>query len=322
MKADTRDVPEFRDKLFVVDKAVGPSSFDVVAAFRRATKIRKVGHTGTLDPRADGVLLICTGIATRAAEHFVNLEKEYLFTATLGVETSTLDAEGEVMSETPCPDFTSGQIVETARSFVGDYEFTPPAFSALKKDGKRLYESARAGEAVEPEKRTVTVYDCVVKEIDLPHVTCSVRCSRGTYVRSLARDFGMRLGIGAHVSRLTRARIGPFERAGAFPSEKLVRKDLAELRGLDLARALDFLPGVVLEEKAVKALRYGTLPGTRDVVETIGTAAAGQPVRILDQSGVLLAVGRRNPGKRRNPLLLVDKFRMFAGVGRGTVTRR
>lgn len=311
MKRDIENSPRFNDRLFVLDKCAGPSSFDVVAAFRRATGIRKAGHTGTLDPRADGVLLICTGVATRAAEHFVNLEKEYLFTLTLGIETTTLDAEGDIVRETPCPPFDRGTIEATARSFIGDYEFTPPVFSAIKKNGQRLYRSARAGERVEAENRTVSIYDCKVVDVDLPRVTCNVCCSRGTYVRSLARDFGVRLGIGAHVSRLTRTRIGPFQRAGAFPSHKLGGDDLSDLRGLDLARALDFLPGVVLDEKAQKALRYGTIPTTRDVVETIGKTAPGRPVRMLDKSGGLLAIGHRNPGRRRNPLLLVDKFRMF-----------
>lgn len=302
---------KFNHKMFVIDKSEGPSSFDIVSAFRRATRIRKVGHTGTLDPLADGVLLICAGLATRAVEHFMNLEKVYDFVIRLGVETTTLDAEGDVIRETPCPDFAADRILETAQSFVGDYEFTPPAFSALKKEGKRLYQVARAGGVPEVENRTVKIYDYNVHSIELPFVTCTVRCSRGTYVRSLARDFGERLGVGAHISRLTRTRIGPFERSDSFPSSKLVEKDISDLRGIELGDALDFLPGVVLEEKARRALKYGRLPVTRDVVKTIGELPPDGPVRMLDETGFLLAVGRRHTDKKRSPFQLVDSFRLF-----------
>jgi tRNA pseudouridine55 synthase len=311
MNREVADEGQFNHKMFVIDKSVGLSSFDVVSAFRRATRIRKVGHTGTLDPLADGVLLICAGLATRAVEHFMNLEKVYNFVIRLGVETTTLDSEGEVTRDTPCPDFPAERIYDTAESFVGDYEFTPPAFSALKKEGKRLYQVARAGGTVEVEKRTVKIHDCEVLAIDLPHVTCTVRCSRGTYVRSLARDFGARLGIGAHISRLSRTRIGPYDKANAYPSAKLVDRDISDLRGFELGDALGFLPGVILEEKARRALRYGRLPVTRDVVKTIGELPDDGPVRMLAESGSLLAVGQRNTGRKRSPFQLVDSFRLF-----------
>lgn len=302
---------ELDDKLFVIDKEAGPTSFDVVAAFKRATRLRKVGHTGTLDPLARGVLLLCTGVATRAAEHFMNLEKEYEFDVCLGVETDTLDKEGKVVREAPCPDLRDEQIHEAARSFVGEYDLKPPAYSALKRNGRRLYELARAGEAPEVESRRVHIYDFDVVSIEMPTVRCRIRCSRGTYVRSLARDLGERLGAPAHIDRIVRTRIGSFERSHGFPSQRLFDRDLSGLEGVGMARALDFLPGVVLEPKARKALRYGMLPGVRDVVKTFGEIKGGGPVRILDEAGELVAIGHRNPDRRRNPLQLVDSYRMY-----------
>ncbi len=314
---------EFNNKLFVIDKTAGPTSFAVVAAFKSAARLRKVGHTGTLDPLAQGALLLCTGTATRAVEHFMNLEKEYQFDVCLGVETDTLDREGKVVRESPCPDIGEDEIRAVASSFVGEYELTPPAYSALKKNGRRLYDLARAGEAPVAQSKLVQIYDFEVIEIGLPVITCRIRCSRGTYVRSLAKDFGGKLNTPAHIDRISRTRIGPFKRSQGFPSDKLFDKDLSDLHGFELAGALDFLPGVMLDERARKALRYGTLPGIKDVVESYGDVKTGGPVRILDKAGGLVAIGERSHGKRRNPLQLIDSFRMFTdttskkGVRRG-----
>jgi tRNA pseudouridine55 synthase len=301
---------EFDNKLFVIDKCKGPTSFDVVMSFRKATRLRKVGHTGTLDPLAEGVLLICTGMATRAVEHFMNLEKEYRFEIHLGIETTTLDAEGDVVREEPCPELSEPQIADVAASFVGPYELTPPVFSAIKQGGKRMYEMARSGEAPQPEKRRVEIYHFDILAVSLPIVECRVVCSRGTYVRSLARDLGDKLGVPAHIRRLERTRIGPFDRASAFPSQKLTRAEIGAIEGRALGDALEFLPGAILAEKARKALRYGILPETRDVVSTLGTVEEG-PVRLLDDTGGLVAIGNRAGGRRRNPLLLVDSYRLF-----------
>jgi tRNA pseudouridine55 synthase len=302
---------KYNNKLFIIDKSVGPTSFGVVAAFKRAARLRKVGHTGTLDPLAQGVLLLCTGTATRAVEHFMNLEKEYEFDVCLGVETDTLDKEGRVVREAPCPDVGADEIREVANSFVGDYDLKPPAFSALKKNGRRLYDLARAGETPEVESRTVHIYQFEVLSIDLPVITCRIRCSRGTYVRSLAKDFGDKLDVPAHIDHITRTKIGPFKRSLGYASDRLFDEDMSGVEGIELADALDFLPGVVLGEKARKGLRYGMPPGIKDVIETYGDVKSGGPVRMLDETGALLAIGERNRGKRRNPLQLVDSFRLF-----------
>jgi tRNA pseudouridine55 synthase len=219
--------------------------------------------------------------------------------------------------EAPCPEFEENTINSVAESFIGEYDLRPPVYSALKKGGRRLYEMARAGERPEVESRRVKIYSFDIFSIDIPVITCLVRCSRGTYVRSIARDVGEKLGLPAHIANIVRTRIGPFENKSGFPSDKLFDGDLEGLRGYDLEHALDFLPAVVLEAKACRALLYGMLPVTRDVVKSTGEYKHGGPVRLLDESGALLAMGLRNPGKRRNPLQLVDSYRLFLDTSPG-----
>lgn len=298
------------NKVFVIDKTSGPTSFQVVAAFRRATGVRKVGHSGTLDPLAQGVLLLCTGLATRAVEHFMNLEKVYEFDVHLGVETTTLDAEGEVVNAVDCPDIPEADILAAAGEFVGDYELVPPAYSAIKVDGRRLYELARSGERATAPSRVVQIYSFEVTNIELPKVRCRVRCSRGTYVRSLARDLGARLGLPAHITRLVRTRIGPFRRDEGFSSLRLDARDTDGLRGHSLESALDFMPGIVLGNAACRGLFQGALPGTQDVIRAIGVFREG-PVRVMDEAGNLLAVGRRRGNSDHNRLHPIDSFRLF-----------
>ncbi len=288
----------------------GPTSFDVVTMFRRATGVRKVGHTGTLDPLARGVLIVCTGRATRAVEHFMNLEKCYEFDVHLGVETDTGDAQGKVIRTAACPEFSDVTIREAAAGFVGSYQMTPPVYSALKYRGRRLYEMARAGEAPEVPVRSVEIYAFDILAISLPIVTCRVRCSRGTYVRSLSVDLGKRLGVGAHIARLERTAIGSFTLEGAIRSDQLAQGHIDGLKGYSLESSLSFLPGVVLSKRSSRALVHGTLPGANDAVETIGVAHEDSPLRMLDESGTLLAVGLRRGGDR-NPLTLVDSFRLL-----------
>jgi tRNA pseudouridine55 synthase len=309
----------FDHRVFVIDKAAGPSSFDIVAAMRRVTGLRRVGHAGTLDPLARGVLLVCTGLATRSVEHFMDLEKEYRFDIRLGVETATLDAEGPVLRQAPVPDdIRLDTLREIAASFVGDYLLTPPVFSAIKHRGRRYYELARAGEVTEITEaappRQVKIYGFEVLEAKLPLVTCVVRCSRGTYVRSLARDFGEKLDLPASVDTLERTRIGAFTTARAFSSDQLTPDRSGELTGLSLDEALVFLPGVVLNDRSARELRFGGLPLRTDVVETIGVTRGAGTVRLLDTSRTLLAIGLRDPDQPRDPLRVCDSFRLLTPI--------
>jgi tRNA pseudouridine55 synthase len=303
----------FDNRVYVIDKAPGPTSFDVVAAMRRVTGLRRVGHAGTLDPLARGVLLVCTGLATRAVEHFMDLEKEYRFDIRLGVETATLDAEGPVLRESPVGDVSIELLRDVAASFVGDYLLTPPVFSAIKHRGRRYYAMARSGEVAETTEsatpRRVKIHAFDVTGAELPIVHCVVRCSRGTYVRSLARDFGEKLDLPASIATLERTRIGAFALAGAFSSERLTPEHADELTGLSLDEALSFLPAVVLEARAARELRFGGLPLRQSVVETIGSTRGGA-IRLLDETRALLAVGYRDPDRPRDPLRVCDSFRL------------
>lgn len=300
---------ELDDQLFVIDKEPGPTSFDIVARFRRATGLRRVGHTGTLDPSAEGVLVLCTGLATRAAEYVMNLEKTYEFDVVLGVGTDTLDATGEIVASAPVPALSAEEIAATAASFEGEYTFRPPAYSAVKQDGRPMYRWAREGKAREAAQRVVTVYEFKVTSVDLPKVTCVVRCSRGTYVRSLAADLGARFELPAHIGRLARTRVGRFTREEAFAAARLLDGDLSDLRGYGVGEAVAFLPAVVLKDEACPGLFAGALPEPRDVIRTEGALATSGPVRIVDERGNLLAIGRRRPG--RDDGHLVDTFRLF-----------
>ncbi|UCH82594.1 MAG: tRNA pseudouridine(55) synthase TruB [Candidatus Latescibacterota bacterium] len=307
---------EFADRVFVINKQPGPTSFDVVEAFRRGARIRKVGHTGTLDPLAGGVLILCSGKATRAVEHFMDLSKTYEFEIRLGVGTTTLDAEGDVTEDVACPDLNERDVRAVAESFLGECVLEPPAYSAIKRNGKRLYELARAGEVPRVEGRRVNIYAFDVKRVELPGVSCRVTCSRGTYVRSLARDFATKLGLPAHIRNLVRTAIGRFRIEEGYSSDLVVAGDLSGLQGLTIADALDFLPGFVINQTAQRGLMNGVLPGFSDVLETIGVPDDDSAIRLLDQSGQLLAIGKRGEGAARDRLKCVDSYRLFADNGR------
>lgn len=299
------------DRLIVVNKHSGPTSFDVVDAFRRATGIRKVGHTGTLDPLASGVLLLCTGRATRAVEQFMDLAKTYEFTVRLGVETTTLDAEGDVVSRAAVPALPAAEIEAAAASFIGEYDMSPPAYSALKHNGKRLYELARAGKSPEVASRRVTIHEIAVVRIELPDIDVRVRCSRGTYVRSIARDLGAQFGLPAHLTQLVRTGIGSFAIDDAYPCERLFEGDVTEIGAVPLSQALDFLPGVVLNDVSRRALVDGALPHGEDIVDVIGPVAKSNTLRLLDRSGALLAIGRRSLAGVHNGVPLIQSFRLL-----------
>jgi len=302
---------EFDNKIFVIDKKSGPTSFEVVEAFRDVLGLRRVGHAGTLDPLAGGVLLLCAGTATRAVEHFVDLTKWYEFDVRLGEGTATLDAEGEITSRVACPGLTREELLEATNSFVGERILEPPAYSAIKKNGRRLYELARAGEVLKVEGKKVTIHLFEITGVDLPVVGFRLCCSRGTYVRALARDFGARFGLPCHIRNLVRTAVGPFLIEDGFPSDRVFRGDVSGLKAIDLSDALGFLPAIVLNGDAKRGLMNGVIPGQADVVRTIGSPADARALRILDETGVLLAVGKRAEGPERNRLSWVDSYRLL-----------
>jgi tRNA pseudouridine55 synthase len=198
---------------------------------------------------------------------------------------------------------------------------TPPAYSALKRQGKRHSDLARAGEPAEATPRTVHIRAFDVVAVELPIVRCIVRCSRGTYVRSLAKDLGDKLALPASIATLERTRIGNFSVEDAISSALLTPEHAAEIVGVDLGEALSFVPGVVVSERAKRALLFGASPLRTDVVELVGTPTIGAvvgPLRILDEGGTLLAVGTRGSEQPRDPLRVCDSFRLFVEAAGGT----
>lgn len=217
-------------QVLLIDKPLHWTSFQAVNKLRweirRAFNIKKikVGHAGTLDPLATGLLIICTGKMTKQINTFQGQEKEYTGTLILGSTTPSYDLETEIDERYDTDHITTSLIKETAKQFIGDIEQFPPIFSAIKKDGKRLYEHARAGEAVEIKPRTINISEFEITNIINQEVQFRVVCSKGTYIRSLANDFGKALGSGAHLSALRRTRIGDFKVDNAITPERFIQQ--------------------------------------------------------------------------------------------------
>ncbi len=249
--------------LVVVDKSPGMTSHDVVARVRRLAGTRKVGHAGTLDPMATGVLVLGVGRATRLLGHLMLTQKSYDATIRLGASTTTDDAEGEVVSTHAIDGVREDDVRTELAQFVGDIEQVPTAVSAIKVDGQRAYARVRAGEQVELAARPVTVHELVVDEVALPDVRISVRCSSGTYIRAIARDLGAALGVGGHLTALRRTAVGSFDLSLAHTLEEL-GDDLVVVPIADAARTT--FPSVDLTEEQAADVRVGralaqALPG-------------------------------------------------------------
>jgi tRNA pseudouridine55 synthase len=205
-----------RGVILNIDKPAGWTSFDVVRRIRSLTKTKKVGHSGTLDPMAVGVLLICTGKATKRVPELLEMEKEYEAEILLGIETDTLDITGETVSISDIPDHLKQQLPAILSQFTGDILQIPPMVSALKKDGRPLYKMARKGIQISLQPRPVRINGIEILGIGNDRFQIRVRCSRGTYIRSLARDIGNQLGTLGTLSSLVRTRIGPYTRKQAW----------------------------------------------------------------------------------------------------------
>jgi tRNA pseudouridine55 synthase len=285
-----------------VDKPVGPTSHDAVAAVRRALRTRAVGHTGTLDPFASGLLLVCVGPATRLAEYFAPLPKTYVATMRLGEATDTDDHTGEIIASSDAWSGLAREQVEAALAAqVGTIEQLPPSYSAKKVDGERMYAVARRGGEVERTPVTVIIYAIRVMSIDLPEVVFEVECGSGTYIRAIARDAGEALGVGGHLRELRRTRIGPHDVARAVPMDRLGEENLVREAMLAPADAVSHLPRVVADERGEADLRHG-----RAVQAPDGFVADGA-VAVVSTGGELLAVGEAADG-------VVRPRKVFAGA--------
>jgi tRNA pseudouridine55 synthase len=217
------------DGAILVDKPSGPTSHDVVDAIRRKFGIKKVGHCGTLDPNATGLLIIVLGRGTKLSERLMGDDKAYEGTIKFGETTDSYDSDGELTASLPVMPMTLDQLNEEASSFIGDIMQVPPMVSAIKKGGVPLYKLARKGVEVEREPRLIHVYNFRFTEYTEPFGKCRVACTKGTYVRSLAHDLGQKLGCGAHLTALRRSASGKFDVADALPLDAILQLSTAQL---------------------------------------------------------------------------------------------
>lgn len=199
-----------KEGILIVDKHAGVTSHDIVEIVRKRLKTKKVGHSGTLDPVATGVLVLLIGKATKLFAEFVHFDKEYEATLKLGIVTSTGDSEGRIISEKPTDDITQEKVREAIGHFIGAREQVPPMVSAIKHQGQRLYELARRGIEVKRQARPIKIYDIRITRLDLPEVDFYVKCSKGTYIRRLGEEIGEYLGCGGFISRIRRISLGPY----------------------------------------------------------------------------------------------------------------
>jgi tRNA pseudouridine55 synthase len=270
--------------ILVVDKPVGMTSHDVVQIIRRGTNIRRAGHTGTLDPRASGVLVILIGPAVRLSEYVSAADKRYQAVIRLGSKTDTYDLDGRITDTNPV-NVTQQEFEEILKKFVGEIKQTPPPFSAVRVQGKHAYEMARQGEEVDLEPRMITVHSLEVVEWDPPEITVDVHCSSGTYVRSLAYDLGEALGCGATLAGLRRTKSGRFTLRDAVPLRKLIESFESGTwykYVIPAAEALSEWTALTLTNEQVEAIRHGH--------RISGEGKEGELVRGITEQGELVAL--------------------------------
>jgi len=281
------DIQNTISGVIVVDKPVGLTSHDVVQIIRKGTNIRRAGHTGTLDPRASGVLVILIGPAVRLSEYVSASDKRYQAIIKLGSSTDTYDSEGIPMNETDLKDVTEEVFVNALKQFVGEIQQVPPPFSAVKIKGKRAYEMARNGEEVDLEPRTIIVHSLELLEWAPPEAVIDVYCSSGTYVRSLANDLGKILGCGAHLVGLRRTKSGRFTLRDAVPLRKLKEAfDSGQWYQylIPAAEALSDWPSLELTNEQIDAIRHGNrIPATSEKdIFVRGISEQGDLVALLE----------------------------------------
>lgn len=281
-----------------VDKPVGPTSHDVVGIARRALGTRRIGHTGTLDPFASGLLLLCLGPATRLAEYLSGLSKRYIATIRLGETTDTDDHTGEVIAGNDSwSDLREDDVRRALGSQVGTIRQLPPVYSAKRVAGERMYAAARRGEAVVRTPVEVTVHSLEVLRVDLPVVQIEAHCSSGTYIRAIARDLGEALGTGGHLTALRRTAVDEHLIASAIGLDRLDDAAAVSAALLSPAAAMAHLPSVRVDADGADRITHG---GAVDLPEGAGdTIPDGSTVTLLDDVGRLLAIGERHADRLR-----------------------
>ena len=289
-----------------VDKGAGLTSFQVVAHLRRLLRVPKMGHGGTLDPGATGVLPILIGEATKLTPYLVDLDKEYLATVRLGIATDTQDLTGTILETRPVPALQRSDVERTLRGFVGPIRQVPPMYSALHHEGQRLYELARKGLDVERQPREVMVHAIALELMALPDLVIRVRCGKGFYVRTLAADLGAALGPGGSLASLQRTRVGPYRLEAAVPWETVREARDGGLLWPQLLppdSALIGMPELRLADAPARAFLHG------QAVAVQGAADPGDGVllRVYGPDGAFLGIGsRRGPSVKPDRLLHAD----------------
>lgn len=286
-------------------KNTGMTSFDVVAMVRRVEKMKKVGHTGTLDPAASGVLPVCLGKATKIIDYIMENKKVYRVNLKLGMVTDTYDLEGEVLREKDASHIKKDEILNCINSFVGTIDQVPPMYSALKQNGVRLYELARQGIEVHREARKVTIYSIENIKIESnDNIQMDVCCSKGTYIRSLCYDIGEKLNVGATMTALERIQNGPFTKEEAINIEDLT-EELLEKHIISIEKALDSFERITVNEKFGKLLRNGVkVFDNRMYSEEV---EFNKLYRVYEDNGVFLGLGKRDEKGFKLEKLLIEE---------------
>jgi tRNA pseudouridine55 synthase len=300
--------------VLIVDKPGGMTSHDVVDAIRRIAGTRRVGHSGTLDPMAEGVLVICLGSATRIVQFLVGMDKVYTGCITLGAISSTYDAEGKItMEDRPIPG-SVGVIREAMMQQVGEHIQVPPSYSAVKVAGRKLYEYARSGEAVPQKPRRVRIHRFDMVSYEPPDICFEAHVASGTYIRTMAHDLGLKLECGGFLSRLRRTRVGGFSIHQAIRLDEL-ESDPRMLPAclLDLPEALSHMPKLTVLPDVESAIMYGRSFKTGDVFEFDGILNPGQPVLVLGSDGQALSIVKPEIEKRDDPPDACEELDMAIG---------
>ena len=299
------------DGIFNIYKEKGFTSHDVVAIVRRTIHMKKVGHTGTLDPDAEGVLPVCVGKATKLSDVIMDGRKSYRAMLRLGMTTTTEDASGEVL-ETKEVDFNEDKIREVVASFIGRLEQVPPMYSAVKVNGKKLYELAREGKEIERKSRTIEVYDIRIRQFLPPdRVEIDVDCSKGTYIRTLCSDIGKALGCGGHMAELLRTRTGAFSLENAIRLDELkalAEQEKVETVLLTMEEALEDFPVVKVSEKSQKFLYNGGKIQERFLTEKPAVLTEGEIVATYDYENNLVGLYEI---KKENENFLIKPYKML-----------
>lgn len=293
--------------ILLVDKPAGLTSHDVVDRIRRAAGLRRVGHTGTLDPLATGLLILCLGSATRLSEFLTGLDKVYAGTMRLGVETDSHDLDGKVVAELPVPALSVSEVEKAFQALTGALRQLPPMVSAVKVKGERLYKLARKGVTVDREPRPITVREFTLLGLELPLVHFRVSCTRGTYVRSLCHEAGKSLGCGAALASLRRTSVGPHSVEHALPVDAFTGPEIVRQRLVPLEKALD-MPSVTARRGCRKLVTAGNILRRDDLKEEC--PVRGGWVQVRAETGELLALAEVHDGVTG---LQVQPKRVFTG---------